>query len=100
MTPQTPLKDPWSNFRASHEQLQKDTLFTRILTFLVFVIVGAGIGCLFGAFFHPGLTRRMRFQRMLEDTQAKMKTRMIVGGIIGAVLAASFVIKTWRSAKD
>ncbi len=100
MTPPAPRKDPWSTFQASHEQLEKDTVFTRILTLVFFVIGGAVLGCLAAAFFYPGITRHMRFQRMLEDTPAKMKTRMIIGGVIGAVLAVSFVIKSWRSARD
>jgi len=99
MSPHTPVKDPWSTFHASHERLEKDTFFTRILTLVFFLISGAVIGCLFGAFFYPGLTRSMRYQRMLDDTPSQMKTRVIVGAVIGAVLAVSFVINTWRAAK-
>ncbi len=89
----------WKDFHAEHEERREAGIVTRILTLLFFTLGGATVGGVLGFFITFG-PRHRRIQHLMEDTPEKIKFRVIVGAIIGAIAAIIFVIRTWRSMKD
>ena len=88
-------KNPWSKFKALHEERERETLGTRILLLILSGLLGAVVG-LFGMYFF--LLQQFRYTSRHFDT-GTFNTLLAAGAIFGCVAGIILVIHTLRSLK-